>query len=136
MSLSTCDGPLRGPLVTTSFLKLKLPEIKRACSKMPFLLCGPPGCGKKSALRLALHDKLAVHDLAAISNGNGAKLDLLRQLLRANSRQQTIAEDGGLGSSALVLYGAEHLTSGCVEYLRGRVGSCTRCWLRATAPKN
>ena len=99
MSLSACDGPLRGELVTTSVLKAKLPEIKRACSKLPFLLCGPPGCGKKSALRLVLGDPLAPHDLGGISNGNGTKLDSLEKLLRSNLQQQTIGGEGGLGSS-------------------------------------
>ena len=123
MPLSTCYGQLREQLVATNFLKDKLREIQRAYSKSAFLLCGTPGCGKKSALRLALGVEPGVHDLADISNGNGTKLDGLQQLIRSNSQQQTITGEGGLGgASALVLHGAEHLTSECVEYLLGLRG--------------
>ena len=43
MPPSTCDGQLTGQLVETAYFKKMLPELKRACAKMPFLLCGPPG---------------------------------------------------------------------------------------------
>ena len=48
MPPSTCDGQLTGQLVETAHLKKMLPELKRACAKMPFLLCGPAGCAADS----------------------------------------------------------------------------------------
>ena len=94
--LSTCDGPLTGELVETSYLKKKVPELRRACAALPFLLCGPPGCGKKSALRMALgHRRLNFHDLAGISNERGTKLCSLQQLVRQNLGGQQLLTDGG-----------------------------------------
>ena len=120
MPSSTCDGPLTGQLVETAYLTKKLPELRRACAKMPFLLCGPPGCGKKSALRMALGDRrLGMHDLAMISNEHGTKLDSLKELVRTNLfGQQVLTEEGETEPSVLVLYGAEHLGADCVEFLR------------------
>ena len=110
MPPSACDGPLTGQLVETAYLKKMLPELKRACAKMPFLLCGPPGCGKKCALRLALGEKLTLHDLAIISNERGTKLDALEELVRTNAfGQHALTGEGGTEPSVLVLCGAGHL---------------------------
>lgn len=124
MPPSTCDGQLTGQLVETAHLKKMLPELKRACAKMPFLLCGPPGCGKKCALRLALGEtKLSLHDIAMISNERGTKLDSLKELVRTHGfGQQMLTGEGEAEPSVVVLYGAEHLGCDCVEYLWGQRG--------------
>ena len=124
MPPSTCAGRLTGQLVETAHLKKMLPKLKRACAEMPFLLCGPPGCGKKCALRLALGEKkLTLHDIAEISNERGTKLDALKELVRMHAfGQQMLTGEGEAEPSVLVLYGAEHLDGDCVQYLCGQRG--------------
>ena len=97
-----------------------MPQLKGACAELPFLLCGPPGCGKKSALRMALRgQQVNQYDLSSISNEKGTKLDLLEQLLRKNlGGQQVLGQEGDLKPCTLILYGVEHLGQECAELLR------------------
>jgi replication-associated recombination protein RarA len=62
-----------------------IPELVDAMKNMPFLLCGPPGCGKKSliylaALKMEIHVE-GVYDLGHIANEQKVIQDQLERVL-------------------------------------------------------
>ena len=62
-----------------------LPKITNSLKNLPFLLCGPPGCGKKSLLQVAARKAGLVvkgtYDLGHIANGKKVRYDDLERVL-------------------------------------------------------
>lgn len=86
----------------------------------PFLLCGPPGCGKKSLIQLASQKMnlkvTGAYDLAHIANSNRVSQDLLECVVHwyGGRLQKNMVGEKHL----LVLYGAEFLDKENVAFLR------------------
>ena len=62
--------------------------------QLPFLLCGSPGSGKKTSLAFAatkMSTKLALFDLAEISNNQGVQMDKLQQLAKNSTTPMCMA---------------------------------------------
>ena len=79
--------------------------------KTPFVLSGPPGCGKRYLLHQALEGKhVAKYDLAAIPNNNGTTQDFLEYAVNTYGGGFCITKTGLLEKPLLIIYGAEHLT--------------------------
>ena len=88
-----------------------LPKITNSLKNLPFLLCGPPGVGKKSLLQVAAKEAGLVvkgaYDLGHIANGKKVRYDDLEKVLCRYGGKLTKNLMGE--KCLLVLYGAEHL---------------------------
>lgn len=97
-----------------------LPKLTNSLKHLPFLLCGPPGCGKKSLLQIAAKDVnlkvKGVYDLGHIAGGNKVRQDDLEKVISwyGGRLQKNIMGETCL----LVLYGAEHLDKEGAAYVR------------------
>ncbi len=84
------------------------------------LLCGPPGCGKKSLLQIAAKDVnlkvKGVYDLGHIAGGNKVRQDDLEKVISwyGGRLQKSLMGETCL----LVLYGAEHLDKEGAAFVR------------------
>jgi hypothetical protein len=97
-----------------------LPKLAASLRDLPFLLCGPPGCGKKSMLTIAAEDaylNLGIYDLGQISNEERTKQHLLvRVVYEFGGRQERNMINGK--KTLLALYGAEHLDNEGAAFVR------------------
>ena len=88
-----------------------VPKLTESLNNLPFLVCGPPGCGKKSLLQIAAKDAnlkvKGAYDLGHISSEKKTRYDdLVKVLNRYGGRLQKNL----MGEKCLLLlYGAEHL---------------------------
>ena len=98
-----------------------IPKLKKWLADTPFLLCGPPGCGKKHLLHQALNGQCHHwYDLALISNNNGTIQSLLEKMENRYGGGWRIATNGLLEKTLLVLYGAEHLSDEGARFLKNK----------------
>ena len=87
-------------------------RITKSLKDLPFLLCGPPGCGKKSLIQIAAKDAnlkvKGAYDLSQISRKDGIARyhDLEKVISRYGER---LGKDLMGEKCLLVLFGAEHL---------------------------
>ena len=96
-----------------------IPQLKKSLENLPFLLCGPAGCGKKYLLHQALESRnYHSYDLALISNNKGTIQRLLEKVENRYGGKFSITMNGSLEKTLLVLHGAEHLTAEGAKFLK------------------
>ena len=97
-----------------------LPQIVNSMKNLPFLLCGPPGVGKKSLVQLAaqqLNLKVeCTYDLGQVASECKVYQEELEKVISwyGGRLQKNVMGETHL----LVLYGAEHLDKGNAAFLR------------------
>ena len=95
---------------------------------LPFLLRGPPGCGKKHLLLQAVGRQYSLFDLGMISNSEGTIQSMLQKVVDTHSLNKAVDEKQGpdgkpdpdTQQTLLALYGCEHLTVEGAKFLRTR----------------
>ena len=96
----------------------KLGDVKAWLQDLPFLLRGPPGCGKKHLLLQAVGRQYSLFDLGMISNSEGTIQSMLQKVVDTHSLNKAVDEKQGpdgkpdpdTQQTLLALYGCEHLT--------------------------
>ena len=98
-----------------------IPQLKKSLENLPFLLCGPAGCGKKYLLHQALQSRnYSSYDLALISNKKGTIQCLLEKVENRYGGKFSITMNGSLEKTLLVLHGAEHLTAEGAKFFKNK----------------